>query len=114
MKCEIQPLKAADFQPWSSLFAEYCLSNRCGKEMHKIVTVWNWLIDPQHPMQGLIARNADGHIIGLAHFHSLPDALEGREMGYLANLYSKGHKANNVETALRNAFKHYCEEKGWG
>jgi len=113
MNCTASPIKTSDFQRWSSLFTEYCLANVCSKNQHKVVTVWSWLIDETHPLKGLIAYGASGEAVGLAHFHSMPDSLEGKETGHLADFYTKGHNLRSVEAVLRQTFIKHCQHKGW-
>ena len=113
MNCTVSPIRTSDFQRWSSLFTAYCVANGCSKDHHKIVTAWNWLIDETHPLQGLIAYGTSGEAVGFAHFHSMPDSLEGREAGHLADIYTKGNNLKFVEAALHQTFIDHCHHKGW-
>ena len=62
----------ADKAEWRGLFDGYA-------DFYKVVmtdtiadTVWSWLHDPNHGLEGLIARDGQGTAVGIAHIRSCP------------------------------------------
>ena len=48
--------------------------------------VWYWLRGPDHVLEGLLAPDASGEAVGLAHVRAWPHPLKGRTMGLLDDL----------------------------
>ncbi|HIF10621.1 MAG TPA: GNAT family N-acetyltransferase [Sneathiellales bacterium] len=48
---------------------------------------WRWLLDPNHVMTGLLAKDGQGVAIGLAHFRDMPSPLRGATIGFLDDLF---------------------------
>ena len=77
-------------------------------------TVWGWLHDPDHVLEGLIARNTDGAAVGMAHVRPCPRSLAGGEIGFLDDLFVHPHaRGSGAADALFAALKTHADTRGW-
>ena len=82
---KIRQLKKSDRIGWMALYECYAEHYQVNLTEHGIVATWAWLVDPKHPVEGLVAE-LDGTLIGLAHFRAMPSPLRGQEIGFLDDL----------------------------
>lgn len=50
-------------------------------------TVWSWLMDPAHQVEGLVAVDAAGRPVGIAHFRAFARPLSASTGGFLDDLF---------------------------
>ena len=69
----------------------------------KLATLFDWLMDPAHPYNGLVAVVGDGGLAGLAHYCGMPSPLRGMEAGFLDDLFVNPYQRgdNTGEALLR-------------
>jgi hypothetical protein len=60
-----------DKDAWRSLFEGYRAFYKMPDDPQIVETVWQWVNDPNHATECLLARTEDDQIIGLAHFRDL-------------------------------------------
>ena len=111
---DIRPVSETDQEDWRRLYNGYAEFYQVPMTDGIAHRTWSWLLDPSHPVSGLIARDSSEEAIGLAHFRAMPSPLRGEEIGFLDDLF--------VDPALRGtgAAKQLLErvasvgrEKGW-
>ncbi len=109
-----RPIKPEDFDQWKPLFEGYCaFYERVIDEAH-IETVWLWLTDPSHIMEGFVAERDDRTLIGLAHFHPRPNNLAACDTCYLSDLFVAPHvRERGVGDGLYKAVMEECRKRGW-
>jgi len=77
-------------------------------------TVWGWLMDPEHEVEGALAL-LDGTPVGLAHYRRMPSPLRGGDIGFLDDIFvapeARGH---DVGRALFAYLRAVARAKGWG
>ena len=99
---------------WRRLYDGYAAFYKMPMTDEIADTVWNWLNDPAHVLNCLIAEDASGKAIGLAHIRAMPRPLSGTESGFLDDLFvdpdARGH---GVFEALFKAMDSLAQEKGW-
>ena len=103
-----------DFDVWRPLFEGY--ADFYGTVMTDAAAnqVWSWLHDPNHLLEGLLARDADGRAIGLAHVRACPRPLTGATMGFLDDLYvAPDARGSGAADALFEALAKRARERGW-
>lgn len=111
---EIVPLAAGHEPAWRQLFAGYCRFYQRELTDDHAARVWGWLLDPGHPLEGLVAL-VDRAPVGLAHYRAMPSPVRGAEVGFLDDLFvapsARGHK---VGEALIEAVAEIARRRGWG
>ncbi len=56
----------------------------CGNGRDAIANrVWNWLLDPNHVLEGLITRDINKKAVTIAHVRACPQPLGGYNIGFL-------------------------------
>ena len=83
----VRPLSAADWDGWRHLYLGYADFYGVETNDEKLLTLFGWLLDPDHVCDGLVAAPSDAEIAGLAHFRSMPSPLRGAEIGFLDDLF---------------------------
>ena len=104
----------ADKADWRGLFDGYA-------DFYKVVmtdsiadTVWSWLHDPNHVLEGLIARDGQGTAVGIAHVRSCPRPLGGSEIGFLDDMFvHPDARGSGAADALFAALQHHADSRGW-
>lgn len=103
-----------DFDAWRPLFEGYAdfygtvLTDAAADQ------VWSWLHDPNHLLEGLLARDANGRAVGLAHVRACPRPLTGATIGFLDDLYvAPDARGSGAADALFEALADRARERGW-
>lgn len=111
---QITALQATDQQRWADLFTQYCEFYGFDCTDQKKATVWEWLMDGENSFTALAARNAEGKLVGFAHYQTMPLSLFGTDTGYLADLFvDPAHRRQGIAEQLHQAFTDAGKEKGW-
>ena len=94
-----RPPEAADFDAWRDLYRQYCDFYRVDFSAGLAETVWSWLHDLQHVLEGRVVE-LDGELVALAHFREVPEPLSGAHGGFLDDLFvepnARGHGIGEV------------------
>ena len=104
----------ADKSQWRPLFVGY--ADFYGVPMDDTIadTVWSWLLDPNHVLEGIVVRDADGAVVGLAHVRACPRPLGGCEMGFLDDMFVVPEaRGTGAADALFEALRDLAAERGW-
>lgn len=76
--------------------------------------VWGWLHDPGHVLEGLVAREEGGNVVGLAHVRACPRPLGGCDVGFLDDMYvSPDARGTGAADALFEGLRALASERGW-
>lgn len=104
----------ADRPDWTRLYHGYAEYYGMPMDDTILSTVWNWLQAPDEPLQGRLARNAEGTAIGLMHFRAMPSPLRGAKIGFLDDLYvDPAHRGNGAVDAMLEALREEARRQGW-
>jgi GNAT superfamily N-acetyltransferase len=77
-------------------------------------TVWGWLLDPKHVLEGLVVRDEDAKVLGIAHFRACPRPLGGCEIGFLDDMYvAPEARGTGAADALFAGLNTLAAERGW-
>ena len=103
-----------DKQPWRDLFEGYQRFYKMPENPGIAETVWQWIHDPAHATECLLARDASGRAVGLAHFRDVPRPLSGTSAGFLDDLFvSPDARGGGYAEALIEAVSAIGRERGW-
>jgi GNAT superfamily N-acetyltransferase len=110
----VSPPQPGDKAMWRSLYDGYAAFYKMPMNDRIADTLWGWLHDPAHVVEGLLARAPDGTAIGLAHFRAMPRPLAGATSGFLDDLYvAPAMRGGGVADALFDRLSAIGRERGW-
>ena len=99
---------------WNTLYAGYAEFYRVTQTPEMRETVWGWIMDPAHEVKALIAEDAAGHAIGLAHYRPFARPLAASTGGFLDDLFvSPEARGLRVGEALIDALAEEGRRRGW-
>ncbi len=124
MRHVLIPIGPGDFHRWRALYSQYCAFYNTDLPDAKADTVWGWLQDSGHVVEGRFVTSMtggdaagveeSGEVIGLCHFRALPMPLEGAYGGFIDDLFiepdARGDKAG--ESVARQLMD-IGRERGW-
>jgi len=103
-----------DKAQWRVLFSGYADFYSVPMDDATAERVWAWLLDPGHVLEGLVARDEGGAIVGLAHVRACPRPLGGYDIGFLDDLYVLPEaRGSGAADALFAALRALAAERGW-
>ena len=79
----VRALQPGDHDRWRELYAGYAAFYRLTQTDEQAERTWAWLIGSAHELEGLVAHDAGGHVVGLAHIRASTATVGG----YLDDLY---------------------------
>jgi ribosomal protein S18 acetylase RimI-like enzyme len=83
----VRPLGDKDFFPWLGLFEGYSEFYKSDLTDEKALRVWSWIIDKNHALEGAVALDDDGEMVGVAHYREVPRTLDADRGLFLDDLY---------------------------
>jgi GNAT superfamily N-acetyltransferase len=83
----IAPPRAEDYGDWRRLYEGYATFYKRPMDDALAGRVWGWIHDPAQVLEALVARTAQGRLVGLAHFRAMPRPLTGSMAGFLDDLF---------------------------
>ena len=109
----ITSLTAQHYDAWYKLYQGYADHYRVELTESSALATWSWLMDPSHPLTGLVAVNGDVPV-GLAHFRAMPSPLRGREIGFLDDLFvDPAERGSGIASRLLEALSAEAASQGW-
>jgi GNAT superfamily N-acetyltransferase len=110
----IRPPQAADRAAWDTLYQGYAAFYQVVQTAEMRDRVWGWLADPAHECQCLMAFDANGRAVGLAHFRAFARPLSASTGGFLDDLYvAPEARGSQAGSQLIAAVKAHAEHKQW-
>lgn len=108
----LRALAPADEAAWAALFARYARFYATQPSASALRTTWEWLMAPGGPLTGVVAADADG-LLGLAHYRSVPESLQGRRSCFLDDLFvDPHHRRRGVGEALLREVARRAQQSG--
>ena len=99
---------------WEKLYAGYAAFYRVAQTPEMRATVWGWLNDPSHEVEGLVALDASGRPIGIAHYRAFARPLAATTGGFLDDLFvAPDARGAGVAQALIDAIVETGRARGW-
>ncbi|AJC21049.1 GNAT family N-acetyltransferase [Pandoraea pulmonicola] len=110
----IRHVRPQDRHAWEPLYRQYADFYRVVVDDTIVQRTWSWLMDPEHPVEGLVAESENGELVGLAHFRPVPETLIGRDSGFLDDLYvPPSQRGTGTGRALIAAVTTIARSRGW-
>lgn len=103
-----------DKDEWRVLFDGYADFYHVAMTDDIAEETFGWLLDPGHVLEGLIARDAGGRVVAIAHFRACPRPLGGCEIGFLDDLFVIPEaRGSGAADAMFGRLKALAGERGW-
>lgn len=109
-----RPVADSDYDAWKPLFYGYAEFYQTTINDTIADTVWQWLRDDNHVLNGLLTRDENGVAVGIAHVRASPRPLAGGEIGFLDDMFVVPEaRGKGAADALFAALRERAAEKGW-
>ena len=110
---QIRKPEAADFAGWSALYAGYAGFYGVAQTDAMRAQVWSWILNPAHEVEALVA-DANGQLLGLAHFRGFARPLAASTGGFLDDLFvNPAARGSGVAPALIAGIEAEGRVRGW-
>jgi GNAT superfamily N-acetyltransferase len=110
----IAPPVAADKADWRRLFDGYTIFYKRQPNDMVAETVWSWIHDPAHVFEALVAKSAEGRVVGIAHFRGMPRPATASTACFLDDLFvDPEFRGGRIATRLINAVGDLARQRGW-
>lgn len=110
----VVPVAAEHRDDWETLYAGYAAFYRVEQTARMRAIVWDWLLDPVHEVEGLVALGPGGNAIGLAHFRPFARPLAASTGGFLDDLFvAPEARGSGAAQALIGTVAAIGRERGW-
>ena len=110
---KIRHIKLEDKNDWVILFQGYADFYQVEINENIINTVWHWLHDPHHEVQGLVGK-INNKVIAFAHYRRMPSPLRGKDIGFLDDLYVLPEcRGQKIGEKLIEQLKQISKDKKW-
>ena len=114
MTVTVRDVAAGDRAVWDRLYTGYAAFYRVDQTPAMRDTVWGWLMDAGHETCGLVACDADGAVVGLAHYRAFARPLSASTGGFLDDLFvDPGARGTGAADALIAALRAIGQARGW-
>jgi GNAT superfamily N-acetyltransferase len=110
----IRHLRSGDRAAWDQLYQGYAAFYKVTQTPAMRDTVWDWLMDADHAVQGFAAVNGEDVMLGLAHCRPFARPLSASTGGFLDDLFvAPEARGQRVAEALINAVTAEGHRRGW-
>ena len=110
----IRNIEIKDKVEWEKLYYGYADFYKVEITEETLNTVWNWLHDLKHELNGLVYE-IDNHIVAVAHYRQMPSPLRGKNIGFLDDLYvHPDFRGRKIGEEIINKLNEISKAKGWG
>jgi ribosomal protein S18 acetylase RimI-like enzyme len=111
---QVIPLRAEHRAEWERLYAGYAAFYKVEQTPQMRATVWQWIFDPENELEALVATDAAGKPVGLAHYRPMLRPLRAVVGGFLDDLFVEpGLRGSGVVQALMRKLAEIGRAKGW-
>ena len=113
-KIAVDPPGSGDKKIWRELYEGYQRFYKMPENPQVAETVWQWIHNPAHVTECLLARDSSGRVVGLAHFRDVPRPLSAATAGFLDDLFvAEDARGGAAAEALIEAVSAIGRERGW-
>ena len=113
-KIFIRNIKPSDKEEWQKLYQGYAIFYKVEMTQTILNTVWSWLIEEQHELNGLICEFEE-KIVAFAHYRRMPSPLRGKDIGFLDDLFVLPEfRGLKIGEKIISKLKTISTDKKWG
>ena len=113
MTMSLRNIHSTDKKQWIKLYKGYADFYRVEMNEEILETVWNWLFDKNHEMEGLVYE-VDKKIVGFAHYRRMPRPLKGQNICFLDDLFvDPDYRGKKIGEKILNELKKISKSNGW-
>src|SRR5450631_1607075 len=110
----VGPPSPEDSREWRELYRAYADFYQEKVTEAQLDLVWSWITDPDHDVKALLVRDADGTVVGLAHYRPYFRPLAAAVAGHLDDLFVTANaRGTGAVDALLDALRAIARERGW-
>ena len=110
----VRNIEIKDKVEWEKLYCGYADFYKVEITEEILNTVWNWLHDFKHELNGLVYE-IDNHIVAIAHYRQMPSPLRGKNIGFLDDLFvHPDFRGRKIGEDIINKLNEISKERGWG
>ena len=110
----VRGLTGDDQRVWRQLFDGYAAFYKLEMDDATAQRVWDWLLDPDHPLEGLLVERADGSVVAMGHVRSCPRTLSGCDLGFLDDMFvAPEARGSGAADALFRELERLARARGW-
>ncbi|TWB23919.1 acetyltransferase (GNAT) family protein [Nitrospirillum bahiense] len=112
---KIEPIGPDDEAAWRPLWDQYCAFYQADVDIAVTSTLWARLMDPDFAIKALVARGAEGRILGFCHYVLHPNTWGTSPVCYLEDLFTDpASRGQGVGRALIDQLVALGRARGWG
>ena len=99
---------------WDRLYAAYAAFYQSRQDDAMRQRVWDWLLDPAHELEGLVAEDAAGTGIGFVHYRPFARPLAASTGGFIDDLFvAPDWRGSGLAEALVHEVAAEGSRRGW-
>jgi GNAT superfamily N-acetyltransferase len=111
---DVIPLRSEHRPDWERLYSEYAAFYKVPQTPQMREVVWSWIFDVNNELEALVAIDAAGAIVGLAHYRHLLRPLRATVGGFLDDLFvDSARRGGGVAAALMQGLARVGRARGW-
>ena len=109
----IREIRLEDKEYWQKLYKGYAEFYKVEMNDKILDTVWNWLQDKNHDVNGL-GYEINKKLVAIAHYRRMPSPLRGQYIGFLDDLYvDPEHRGKKIGEKIIKQLNEISKENGW-
>ncbi len=113
-KTFIRNIKLSDKKDWQKLYMGYAVFYKVEMSPAILNTVWSWLIEEQHELNGLVCE-CEEKIVAFAHYRRMLSPLRGKYIGFLDDLFvSPEFRGKKIGEKFILKLNEISKNNGWG
>lgn len=103
-----------DKAEWRKLFQGYAEFYEVPMGDATADTVWGWLLDPKHLLEGMLVRDDSGKVVGFVHVRACPRSLGGCDVGFLDDMFvAPDARGSGAADASFEGLQRLAAARGW-